>query len=193
MLIAWSRPSDQRLDAVLARVTGKPVTYREVGATRQSTLPPGYRHDRHSISLGRGDDAFRRGRDAIRCWEAHRGAGAIVRPHVPPALGAVTVVALRFGPSFVLAPCEIVYITDDPNRFGFAYGTLPGHPERGEEAFHVERSADGEVTFGVIAFSRPADLLSRFGGPVARAVQSRVTSAYLEGVRRYVTTDNGNG
>jgi uncharacterized protein (UPF0548 family) len=34
---------------------------------------------------------------------------------------------------------------------------LTGHPERGEEAFHVERSTDGEVTFGVVAFSRPAD------------------------------------
>jgi len=27
VLFAWSRPSDERLDAVLARVTGKPVTY----------------------------------------------------------------------------------------------------------------------------------------------------------------------
>jgi uncharacterized protein (UPF0548 family) len=88
----------------------------------------------------------------------------------------------------VLASCEIVYVTDDTDRFGFAYGTLPSHPERGEEAFHVERSADGEVTFGVIAFSRPADLFGRVGGPVARAVQNGVTNAYLEGVRRYVAS-----
>jgi uncharacterized protein (UPF0548 family) len=186
VLIAWARPSEQRLDAVRARVTGKQLTYREVGATRQSTLPPGYRHDRRSVSIGRGDEAFRRGQDAIRRWEAHRAAGAIVRPADPPALGALIVVALRVGPSFVLAPSEIVYVTDDPARFGFAYGTLPGHPEQGEEAFHVERSADGEITFAVVAFSRPADLLGRVGGPVARAVQNRVTNAYLEGVRRYV-------
>jgi len=188
VLFAWSRPSDERLDAVLARVTGKPVTYSEVGATRQSTLPRGYRHDRRSVSIGHGEDAFRRGQDAIRRWEAHRGAGAIVRPHDPPALGAVTIVALRFGPGFVLAPCEVVYVTDDRDRFGFAYGTLPGHPERGEEAFHVGRSADGEVTFGVIAFSRPADRLARVGGAAARAVQNRVSNAYLDGVRRYVST-----
>jgi uncharacterized protein (UPF0548 family) len=186
VLIAWSRPSDQRLDAVLARVTGEHVTYSEVCATRESTLPPGYRHHRRWVMIGRGDDAFRRGQQAIRRWEAHRAAGAIVRPAEPPALGAVTIVALRLGPSFVLAPCEVVYVTDDPHRFGFAYGTLPGHPERGEEAFHVERNADGEVNFGVIAFSRPADRLGRIGGPVARAVQKRVTNAYLEGVRRYV-------
>jgi uncharacterized protein (UPF0548 family) len=186
VLIAWSRPSDQRLDAVLARVIGQPVTYSDVGATRQATMPAGYRHDRRSVSIGYGDGAFRRGHDAIRRWEAHRAAGATVRPADPPALGAVTIVALRFGPCFVLAPCEVVYVTDDSDRFGFAYGTLPGHPERGEEAFHVERSADDEVAFGVVAFSRPADLLGRVGGPVARAVQNRVTNTYLEAVRRYV-------
>jgi uncharacterized protein (UPF0548 family) len=47
-------------------VTGKHVTYSEVGATRQSTLLPGYRHDRRSVSIGHGDDAFRQGQDAIR-------------------------------------------------------------------------------------------------------------------------------
>lgn len=89
----------------------------------------------------------------------------------------------------MLAPSEIVYVTDDADRFGFAYGTLPGHPERGEEAFHVMRSTDDEVSFGVIAFSRPADLLGHVGGPVARAVQNRVTNACLEGVRRYVAAE----
>jgi uncharacterized protein (UPF0548 family) len=191
VLIAWSRPSDERLDAMLARAAGASVTYDEVGATRQSTPPPGYRHDRRTVTIGHGDDAFRRGQEAIRRWEAHRAAGAIVRPGDPPALGAVTIVALRFGPTFALAPCKVVYLTDDPARFGFAYGTLPGHPERGEEAFHVEQR-HGEVSFVVIAFSRPADLLGRLGAPVARAVQNRVTAAYLEGVRRFVANDNGD-
>jgi uncharacterized protein (UPF0548 family) len=193
VLLAWSRPSDERLDAMLARAAGASVTYDEVGATRQPTLPTGYRHDTRSVTIGHGDDAFRRGQQAIRRWEAHRAAGAIVRPGDPPALGAVTVVALRFGPTFVLAPCKVVYVTDDPARFGFAYGTLPGHPERGEEAFHVERGHDGEISFGVIAFSRPADLLGRVGSPIARAVQERVTRAYLEGVRRYVATEPDGG
>jgi uncharacterized protein (UPF0548 family) len=189
VLTTWSLPSDQRLDAVLARVAGATVTYREVGATKDGSLPAGYRHERRSVSIGRGDNVFRRGQDAIRQWQAHRGAGAIIWPATPPLVaGTEVVAALRFGPIFVLAPCKIVYVTDDPDRFGFGYGTLPGHPERGEEAFHVERSTDGEVTFGVVAFSRPADLLGRIGSPVARAVQNRVTNAYLEGVHRFVTT-----
>jgi uncharacterized protein (UPF0548 family) len=74
---------------VLARVAGATVTYREVGATKDEALPAGYHHDRRSVSIGRGDAVFRRGQDAIRQWQAHRGA------------------------------CKIVYVTDDPDRFGF--------------------------------------------------------------------------
>jgi len=58
--------------------------------------------------------------------------------------------------------------------------------ECGEEAFHIRRVPDGSVTFDIVVFSRPADLLARVGGPVARAVQRRITKEYLEGVRKYV-------
>jgi uncharacterized protein (UPF0548 family) len=190
VLIRLSRPSGQHLDAVLARVAGQALTYSEVGATKGRVLPADYRHDRCSVSIGRGEDVFRRGQTAIRRWEAQRGAGAAVRPSDPPlVVGGDLVVALRSGPVYVLAPCRIVYVTDEPDRFGFAYGTLPGHPEQGEEAFHIDRSADGEVTFDVVAFSRPADVLGRIGSPVARIVQKRVTRSYLEGVRQFVAAE----
>jgi uncharacterized protein (UPF0548 family) len=78
-----------------------------------------------------------------------------------------------------------VYVLDEPNRFGFAYGTLAGHPERGEESFVVSLASD-RVTFDVVAFSRPASALARFGAPVARAVQTRVTRRYLSGLESFV-------
>lgn len=93
-------------------------------------------------------------------------------------------VALPLGPLRVLAPCRIVYVLEEPYRRGFAYGTLPGHPERGEESFVVTRSPDGEVRFTVTAFSRPADLLARLGAPVAGRIQRRVTRRYVEGLAR---------
>ncbi len=68
---------------------------------------------------------------------------------------------------------------DEPRRRGFAYGTLPGHPESGEEAFIVEQHDDDSVTFTITAFSRPATWLARLGGPLGRAVQDRVTARYL--------------
>ncbi len=59
---------------------------------------------------------------------------------------------------------------DEPDRAGFGYGTLPGHPEVGEEAFLVTRAGDG-VWFEVTAFSRPARWYIHAAGPAARAVQ----------------------
>jgi uncharacterized protein (UPF0548 family) len=102
------------------------------------------------------------------------------------AIGMDVIVALSIGPVSAVVPCRIVYVTDEDNSYGFAYGTLPGHPERGEEAFHVVRQAGGEVTFEVVAFSRPADRLARLGSPIARMIQRRITRGYLEGVRSYV-------
>ncbi|MFC6343752.1 DUF1990 domain-containing protein, partial [Nocardioides hankookensis] len=86
-------------------------------------------------------------------------------------------VAMRLGPLRV--PCRVVYVVREPDRVGFAYGTLPGHPESGEERFEVARAADGTVTFEVTAFSRPATMLARLGGPIGRAVQDRITERYL--------------
>jgi uncharacterized protein (UPF0548 family) len=70
----------------------------------------------------------------------------------------------------MVAPCRIVRVIDESDRVGFACGTLPGHPECGEEAFVVERRADGTF-FSITAFSRPADPLARLAGPIGRAIQ----------------------
>ncbi len=65
------------------------------------------------------------------------------------------------GPVRITAPCRVVYTVNEPDRQGFACGTLPGHPECGEEAFLVERDDDGAVTFAITAFSRPATLRAK--------------------------------
>jgi uncharacterized protein (UPF0548 family) len=77
------------------------------------------------------------------------------------------------------APSRVVYVVDEPGRCGFAYGTLPGHSERGEEVFIVSMAEDGTVTFEATAFSRPATWLVLAAGPLGRAIQDRITSRYL--------------
>ena len=84
------------------------------------------------------------------------------------------------------ASCRVVYCTDEAMSFGFAYGTLPGHPERGEESFHVRLDDQGVVSFHVVAFSRPGDLATKLAGPIATSVQSMATRRYIEGIKRYV-------
>jgi uncharacterized protein (UPF0548 family) len=76
-------------------------------------------------------------------------------------------------------------VIDEPNRWGFVYGTLPGHPEEGEEAFIVSISEDGIVRFEITAFSRPANLIVRFSRPVGRGIQKR----YLRALHSYVNKE----
>jgi uncharacterized protein (UPF0548 family) len=85
--------------------------------------------------------------------------------------------------------CRVIYVVDEARRYGFAYGTLPGHPECGEEAFVVEHRPDDEVVFAISAFSRPADWLVRIGGPFVRRLQARATSSYLNAIGRLTVHD----
>jgi uncharacterized protein (UPF0548 family) len=87
---------------------------------------------------------------------------------------------------FAIVACRIVYVEDEPHRFAFAYGTLPTHPESGEERFEVVRNGD-DVSFVVTAFSRPRQLLARIGKPIARAMQRRATVQYLDAMSKLAT------
>jgi uncharacterized protein (UPF0548 family) len=87
----------------------------------------------------------------------------------------------RLGP--FVAPCRVVYVLDEPDRRGFAYGSLPGHAVRGEELFAVRYDpSDGAVYAEVAAFSRPAAWWSRLGTPILRLSQHLVTRRYLDAV-----------
>ena len=86
--------------------------------------------------------------------------------------------AIPFGPFHVGAPVRIVYVIDEPDRKGFGYGTLPGHPESGEEAWIVNRSDDGSVWLSIRAFSRPSALRWWLVYPVLRIMQELITRRY---------------
>lgn len=153
-------------------------SYGEVGATA-GELPGGYRHVLHRAVLGQGRDLFLAASDRLMTWEMHRGAGLVVDASAPAAApGVVVVLGMGVGRVRLSAPCRVVDVVDEPCRRGFAYGTLVGHPERGEERFVVEHRADGTVMLHVSAFSRPATWWASLGGPVTRAVQDVVTRRY---------------
>lgn len=161
------------------------LTYRQQGATRDGDLPAGYRHVVRRERLGEGAATFDRAVEALFEWRMHRGAGLAVLAAPPrPAVGEVVVT--RLGPPVLgpVAPCRIVYVIEEPRRRGFAYGTLPGHPASGEEAFLVEWAEDDAVYLVIRAFSRPATITARVGGPVARRIQDIVTDRYVRSLRR---------
>ena len=77
------------------------------------------------------------------------------------------------------APCRVVYSVDEPQRRGFAYGTLAGYPECGEEAFMIQHHDDDTVSFKITAFSRSATRLAKVAGPAGGVVQRQITARYL--------------
>lgn len=155
------------------------LTYPEVGATA-GDLPAGYRHIRASEPIGTGRDRFERAGAEVLRWGMQRGAGLRVQA-TAEAAAVGTELVVRIGP--VPAPCRVVYVLDEADRRGFAYGTLAGHPESGEELFSVRYDpATDTVHAEVVAFSRPATWWSRLGGPVTQLLQKVVTRRYLTGI-----------
>jgi uncharacterized protein (UPF0548 family) len=72
-----------------------------------------------------------------------------------------------------LARDETDRVAGEVRRFGFAYGTLPDHIERGEERFLIERQPDDSVWYDILAFSQPRHPLVRAGFLYARRLQKR--------------------
>ncbi|MFC4374802.1 DUF1990 family protein [Nocardia halotolerans] len=159
----------------------QPFTYPEVGATRADTAPAGYHRFRHRRPIGHGRALFDRAADHVLGFGMQRGVGILRHTDTEAARpGTELTVRLGFGPFGFTAPCRVVYVLDEPNRRGFAYGTLPGHPEIGEELFAVEFDPTDDTVYGLVtAFSRPGAWYVRLGGPVVRLIQRWFAHRYL--------------
>jgi uncharacterized protein (UPF0548 family) len=168
------------VDAVkLSDLRARSLTYTEVGATK-GPLPADYHHVQRSAVIGHGRPRFEEAGDAVMRWGMLRGAGVGVTAESEKAeVGSDVIIGL--GP--IRASCRVVYVLDETDRRGFAYGTLPGHPETGEELFSVRFDpATDEVWAEVVAFSRHGTWWSRLGAPFTSLVQRIVTRRYLSAV-----------
>jgi uncharacterized protein (UPF0548 family) len=180
-------PDDERVGRFLAGQAGLPFTYPHVGATGGDP-PAGYDFDHNRARLGAGRAAFDAASDALRRWKQFPTPWIRVLPAgAPLAAGQpVAVVARAFG-RWWLNAARVVYTVDEASRFGLAYGTLPGHVERGEERFLVEWLPDDSVWYDLRAFSQPRHPLARLGYPLARRVQRRFARESLAAMAAAVT------
>jgi uncharacterized protein (UPF0548 family) len=174
-------------DEEMVEPTGPAFTYAAVGATRTPDRlpPPRYRLLERRVRIGSGRDVFDRAGRKVLSWEVQMRSGILVvdllRGHIAESVSVGQLVELRipFRPVRVLALARVVYIEDTDTRRGFAYGTLTGHPERGEEAFLVEIDGDGQVWFVLRAFSRPAGFFWFLVEPILLLTQWYYTRRYL--------------
>ena len=140
-------------------------SYPEVGATLSANFPSSYTEDHRRTFLGTGDDIFRAACDALDNWrmsdlpwlQIH--AGGVVH------MGQTVIIVARVGFVWCLNAARVVYRVDESydamRRYGFAYGTLPAHVERGEEIFQITQNrADGA---GVLRSARVLAPRASFG------------------------------
>jgi uncharacterized protein (UPF0548 family) len=180
------QPTDAAIRAHLARHAEAPFTYGFVGATRDEPQPVrGFHLDRNRVRLGQGRETYERARQAIRRWQMFPESMArLCWRDEAPREGLTVGVLYRIwvAPLWVLFPARVVYTVDETSgpplsaveRFGFAYGTVADHPERGEERFQVEwHEATGEVFYDLVAISQPAHWLAWWGFPYTRFEQAR--------------------
>lgn len=173
-------------------LAGLRLTYDEVGSTQYDETPEGYHRLEYRERIGSGDEVFQRAADALLAWRMHRGAGLpVTATHTPPQVGTDSLA--RMGPGLLIrrlrthlglpVPCRVVWVLNEPDRVGFAYGTLEGHPESGEESFVITRGPEG-VHATVRAYSRPATWYTHLAGPFTRKAQQFAARRYIAALRR---------
>jgi uncharacterized protein (UPF0548 family) len=183
MGIHLRRPSAEALDDLLEAASTAELTYDAVGASLDPDRPsPGLTRRRWSEVVGPAT-RFEAAAEVLRHWGVHRGAGLVVQTDSDLEVGTNVAMAARLPLGWIDLSCRVVAVVRQPDRAGFAYGTLPVHAEAGEESFVVERDGD-DTRFTVVAVSRPSDPLARLVPPIAHLLQARATTRYLEALRR---------
>lgn len=165
-----------------SRLLAAPLSFTR-GERSEGEAPAGYNHLSRSVTLTRRD--FHGAARHLFEWQMHSKAGLRVQASDIP-LRQDTVVLMRWGPGplAMKIPCRVLDVIDESRRRGFAYGTLPGHPEAGEERFILEQLEDGRLLFTITAYSRPASTLAKLGGPITRAAQNLMADRYLTALDR---------
>lgn len=189
-MFSLRKPSSESIRQFLSDQRNRDFTYSAVGAT--SSIPPaGFVVDHTRIQLGKGQHVFDAAKAAIKRWEHFQlGWVEVSSRDIPIEKGQVVGVMARIFGLWCLNACRIVSVIDetgDISRYGFVYGTLPGHVESGEERFQVEwRQDDDTVWYDILAFSRPNHFLTRLGYPMVRRIQkkfARDSAAAMQCVR----------
>ena len=184
-----SKPEPDEIRTFLSTQKDQSFSYEHVGASRDRP-PGGYTTDHNHMRLGEGEEVFARAVKAIRQWKMFDMPWIqLCWPDAPIEEGTTVAVLVSHLGFWSLNASRIVYVIEQDGsdkKFGFAYGTLVQHAERGEERFSVEfHSQDHSVWYDVCAFSRPS-FVARLAYPLTRALQKRFARDSMSGMQKAV-------
>lgn len=171
-----TKPDRIDIDNFIADARETDFTYRNPGETRNdSSRPDGFTIDHNSIPIGHGEKDFEKAKEAIREWKMFDLSWVeLCWPETPIEKDRTVAILIRHLGFYSLNAACIVYTIDEPDWFGFAYGTLESHGESGEERFSVRLDREtGAVTYDLYAYSRPNYLSARLAYPLTRMLQKR--------------------
>jgi uncharacterized protein (UPF0548 family) len=169
------RPSSLVIDRILAEQRGQPLTYREVGVTRNGGTSI-LRRTQYRTRVGTGERDYVRAVAAMQSWRMYANGWTEIHPSgVAPEPDAVFATVVQHLGIWSVNPCRVIYVeqdTSDARMTAFAIGTLPKHAERGEERFQVEwKRSDDSVWFEILAYAEPQHWLAVLGTPYVLHLQ----------------------
>ena len=149
------------------------------------SVPSGYRGYEKTVKIGAGVARWEFASAAVLQWGVKTRSGFTVvadRPtdHDPQVvLDQRYWLTARVGPSTSGNQSRSSQSIDEPDRKGFAYGTLSGHPVSGEEAFIVDRQRDDSVWLTIRSLTQPTEGVWRAVGPAVALAQRCYRRRYL--------------
>ncbi|GAA2458667.1 DUF1990 family protein [Agromyces soli] len=148
------------------------------------TARAGFDSSEVSRTIGDGDALWHRAAVDLLRWRVKTRSGFRVPGGAVATPGARLVIRAGLLRWSVDEPVEVIAVVDEPDRVGFAYVTRPGHPLEGEEAFVLDRTADGAITLTVRSRSRAAPQGTwRRAYPLLRIAQRVTRWRYLRALR----------
>ncbi len=173
------KPKPSSIDRQLEHARGLPVNYSiplntQLGP-QELPSPNGYDRDHTRTTIGHGAAVFDAAREAFRRWQQFDlGWVRVANPEAKIEQDEIVAVEVHSLGLWSVNFSRILYVIDEPTRFGFGYGTTHLHVERGEERFLLEYyPVSGEVYYDLLAFSQPAHWLARLGYAYTRSQQHR--------------------
>ena len=184
------KPNEKTICEFLEKQAADDFSYREIGASRLEK-PAGYNIDQNRVLLGNNERDFRRAVKAINEWQMFNFPWIQLSPKTAAIETGVNVAVLinHFG-FWSLNANRIVYTFEEHGeieKYGFAYGTLKEHGERGEERFSIEFYREKkEVWYDIFAFSKPNHPLAQIGYPLSRRLQKQFAVASKQAMQKAV-------
>ena len=174
-----NKPTEKDITRFLETQNNSSFSYAEICASRNGGAPNGYTVDHNRVRLGTGRKTFEQAVAAVQRWKMFDFDWLkLWRDDAPIEVGSTVAIVVNHFGFWSLNAARIVYVLAETGeaveKYGFAYGTLLEHAERGEERFSVEyHQADDGVWYDLYAFSQPNNFLARLGYPVSRMLQKQ--------------------